>query len=422
MVSKKAVKQIVHYSIQIPGMLLLGLMILFTVSCAPFNSPSRSIQPNLVEHILVEEENDIRVSAAIVPFEDEVKIFGIDLSKKNIQAVWLKIENNTSLPLLLLPTAIDPEYFTPSEVAYTYKSKFSKKSIEKLTEHLGELNFPIRGPIIPGITKSGYIFTNLTTGTKIVDVDLIGRSFSQTITLFMRNPNEYKGQRILAFEDSDQASPGITTISNELELRKALEQLPCCVSNSEHHSEGEPLNAVIIGLVDDWVNGFIRRGYYYQPLNPRYVFGRAQDISGVKKVRGYTRSQQHFIRVWKTPIVYINMPVWVAQIGTRLGGRFAKPLKRDGIIPIDPYVDQTRNDIVQDLVYSQNLKQIGFVRALEPSHTKDAGEFVKGQPPYITDGLRVVMVFSEGPISLGEIGFLDWEKLDYIDSVVTQKP
>jgi hypothetical protein len=398
-------------SIQLMGILFLGWILFFMGACATFNSPSRSIQPNLLEHTVIEEKNHVRVSAAIVPQKEEETIFGIDLSKKQIQAVWLKIKNDTIHPLFLLPTAIDPEYFTPSEVAWSYKSTFNKKSINTLAEHLGALRFSVKNPIIPGTTRSGYIFTNLTTGTKIINIDLFDRNYIQTFTFFLVSPNEKEGQRLLAFMEALYASHELIFISEESELRKALEKLPCCVSDNEHHFPGGPLNLVIIGEIDAWVTGFIRRGYYYQPLTPRYVFGRSQDISGIKKIRGYTRSQEHFIRVWKTPIVYINMPVWVVQTGTRLGGRFSRPLPEDGTIPVDPHVDGTRNDIVQDLAYSQNLKQIGFVKALEPLKTNETKQIAKVQTPYITDGLRAVMVFSKGPVSLEEIDFLDWEKL-----------
>lgn len=405
-------RQIISQHSQLPGIFLVWCMAISIVACATFDSPSRSIQPNFHEHLLVEENNDIRVSAAIVDKKEEMTIFGIDLSLKNVQAIWLKIENSTNRPLHLLPTAIDPEYFTPSEVAYTYKSKFSKKSVDRLVEHLEELRFPVRNPIIPGTTKSGYIFTNLNRGMKIVDIDLVDHNFIQTFTLFLLPPDQDEGQRTLAFEGAIYSAQDLISISNEVELRKALEQLPCCVSEEGTPSHGEPLNAVIIGKLDDWVTGFIRRGYYYQPLNSRYVFGRPQDISGIKKIRGYTSPQQHFVRIWKTPIVYSNMPVWVAQLGTFLEGRFSRVVTEDRSISYDPHIDEIRYDILQDLVYSQNLKTIGFVKGAGRPFPNDAKAYDENRPPYVTDGLRAVMVFSKGPISLEEIGFLNWEKLE----------
>lgn len=400
-----------HPFTQLTGLFFTGWFIFSLGACATFDSPSQSIQPNLIDHMLVEEQDDIRVSAAILPRQEERTIFGIDLAPKKIQAVWVKVENNTHHPLFLLPTATDQEYFTPAEVAWAYTSKFNKKSVGELAEHLEALRFPVRYPIVPGTAKSGYVFINLTTGTKIIDIDLLYRNFSKTFTLFLVPPDNTEGQRLLAFMDALYGSHELKRISEEPELRQALEQLPCCVTDPEQNLNGEPLNLVMIGDVDAWVTGFIRRGYYYQPLDPRYVFGRAQDMSGVKKIRGYNRPQEHFIRIWKTPIVYRHMPVWVAQASTPLGGRFSKPFKAAASIPIDPHVDETRNDIVQDLAYSQNLKEIGFVKVDTRVHSNDVASAQRGKNVYLTDGLRAVLVFSEGPISLGEIGFLNWETL-----------
>jgi hypothetical protein len=171
---------------------------------------------------------------------------------------------------------------------------------------------------------------------------------------------------------------------------------------------------VIIGEIDDWIPGFVRRGYQYQPLNPRYVFGRPQDISGQKHSRGYTRSQEHFIRIWKTPILYDGKPVWIAQTGTRLGGRFAEKATAGVTIALDPYVDHTRYDLTQDLAYSQALIKIGYVKGSGHSQPTQTNATSKGTVQYNTDGLRVVLVFTQRPTSLADIEFFDWERLtDY---------
>jgi hypothetical protein len=206
----------------------------------------------------------------------------------------------------------------------------------------------------------------------------------------------------------------LKTLESEAALRQALEHLPCCVSDEDGTPSGEPLNVVIIGEIDDWIPGFVRRGYQYQPLNPHYVFGRPQDISGQKHSRGYTRSQEHFIRIWKTPILYDGKPVWIAQTGTRLGGRFAEKATAGVTIALDPYVDHTRYDLTQDLAYSQALIKIGYVKGSGHSQPTQTNATSKGAVHYITDGLRVVLVFAQRPASLADIDFFDWERLaDY---------
>jgi len=387
--------------------------VLFVGACATFEKPATTINPQVRERALTKESSGIRVSAAVVGTKEAREIFGIDLFQKNIQAVWLEIENSADRPLILLPTGMDPEYFSPLEVAYAYHKTLATEANAAIDEHLLTLNFPIRSPILPGSNMSGYVFTNRSKGMKVIDVDLLGRNFSQNFTFFASNPDYAggEGQRIVARMEAMFSAQELKIVASEAALRQALEHLPCCVSDEDGTSTGEPLNVVIIGEIDDWISGFVRRGYRHQPLNPRYVFGRPQDISAQKYSRGYTRPQEHFIRIWKTQILYDGKSVWIAQTGTRLGGRFAEKAPAEVTIPLDPYVDHTRNDLTQDLAYSQALIKFGYVKGSGRSQPTQTDARPKGAVHYITDGLRVVLVFAQRPSSLADIEFFDWEKL-----------
>jgi len=379
-------------------------------ACTTFEKPVTTFNEQIRERALTKESSGVRVSAAVVGTEEARAIFGIDLLQNNIQAVWLEIENNTNRTLILLPTSLDPDYFAPLEVAYAYHKTYASDVNAAIDEHLQTLNFPIRSPISPGSSLAGYVFTNRTKGMKVIDVDLLGRNFSQDFTFFAPDPDTEEGQRILPRMKTMFSAQELKPVESEAALRQALEHLPCCVSDEDGKPTGEPLNVVIIGEMDDWISGFVRRGYQYQPLNPRYVFGRPQDISGQKLSRRYTRSQKHFIRIWKTSILYDDKPVWIAQTNTRLGERFADKTSAEVTTPLDPYVDHTRDDLTQDLAYSQALIKIGYIKnsgRLKPTQTE-------GSIHYITDGLRVVLVFAQRPTSLADIDFFDWERLaDY---------
>ena len=76
---------------------------------------------------------------------------------------------------------------------------------------------------------------------------------------------------------------------------------------------------------------------------------------------------------------------------------------------VDPDVDETRTYLVQDLIASQRVRTLGFV--------KGVGAAPKGEPrrnltgdPYYTDGLRVVFVLTDDPTSIDEIEFFDWKR------------
>jgi len=382
-------------------------------ACATFKKPSLINENPIKARATTKEGTGIRASAAVLGDDEARQIFGIDLARKKIQAVWVEVENNTDRPLLLMPTAIDLEYFAPLEVAFAYHKTFAGKSNAALDEHLLNLNFTTRDLILPGSRVSGYIFTNWSEGMKVIDVDLMGRNFTQNLTFFALNPDSKKGNEIIDRIDTIYAATELQHVESEAALRQALEQLPCCVFNETGNSTG-PLNVVIIGNLDDWTTAFVRRGYYIvHTLEPRFAFGRTQDISGRKKRLGYTKAKEHFIRLWQTPIQYQGKTVWLCHVSSRLGGRFADNASSHETLPMDPYLDDARNDLTQDLAYSQALIKIGHVKGSGKTQEPKAGES-SGEGHYLTDGLRVVLVFGDRPASLASIDFFDWERLtDY---------
>ena len=396
--------------------LVVGVAIclaLLVNACATFKKPAAINEAPIQGRAQTKEANGIRVSTALIGDEEARQIFGIDLSQNDIQALWLAIENNADQPLLLLPTAIDPEYFAPLEVAFAYHKSFAGASNKALDEHLLKLNFPVRSLVIPGMQASGYVFTSRSEEVKAVDVDLVGGGFSQNFTFFAPNPNSTKGGAIIKSMKTRFTAVELQNVQSEADLRRVLEQLPCCVSTESGGHSAEPLNVVIIGHLDDWTTAFVRRDYHYHALNPRYAFGRGQNISGKKLSRGYTKAQAHTIRIWQTPIRYQGMPVWVAQTSARLGGRFADKGPSEVTLPLDPYVDEARNDLTKDLAYSQALIKIGYVKGAGQPQPNTTDVSSKGIH-YMTDGLRAVLVFGDRPASLESIGFFNWERLaDY---------
>jgi hypothetical protein len=383
---------------------------LLMVACTSFKKPTTTNEAPVHDRALTKESNEIRASAAVVGDQEARQIFRIDLARKKIQAVWLKIENNSGRSLILLPTAIDPEYFAPLEVAFAYHKVFAADANASLNEHIMKLHFPIRSSITPGSSASGYIFTHWKMGMKVIDVDLLGDDFSQNFTFFATNPDSTQGRDFIERIETMFSAAELQNVPSEAALRQALEQLPCCVSIENGGLSAEPFNVVIIGAIDDWTTAFVRRGYRYQVLNPRYAFGRVQDISGKKLSQGYIKGQEHTIRLWQTPIRYNGKTVWAGQASSRLGGRFAEKAPLEVTLPLDPHVDETRIHLSQDMAYSQALLKVGFIKGSgRPLSTM--AEKSSQDVHYMTDGLRAVLVFGDRPASLEGIDFFNWERV-----------
>jgi hypothetical protein len=164
---------------------------------------------------------------------------------------------------------------------------------------------------------------------------------------------------------------------------------------------------VVIGKLDEWGPAFVGRNYRYAHASPWYAFGRMQDLSG-HRISRWVAPQPHTLRVWLTPLRYLGKPIWVGQVSTDLGGRFAA--SGEGMQRIQPDVDEARNDVVQDLLYSQALAKIGFVKGAGSASPAKPGQTPDGSS-YHTDGLRAVLVFGGKAVSLAEVDFFDWERL-----------
>ncbi len=388
------------------ALIFLLFAVLFSGCSSTFKPPAPFNDVALREHAVSVTEDGIRVSAAVPSVEESRAIFGVDLDKKKIQPLWLEIENKSDYRWWFLPTGLDSEYFSPLEVAFGFHKKFSRKANLAIDEHLEALNFSQR--IDPGSKVSGFVYTNQDEGLKVVNVDLIGDKRAKNVALLVPTPGQEMANEKFQLLQKRSAGSQATEVEDESHLRMLLEQLPCCTSNKDGE-QGEPLNFVTIGELDEMIPPFARRNFRYTGVSPQYVFGQPQDFSGRKRDR-WVPAQPHVVRVWLTPIRFQGKPVWVGQVSTPLGGRFVRGATDQTSVPIDPDVDEARNDLIQDLIYSQFLTKLGFV--------KGVGRVMASQPRttpsganYHTDGLRAVFLFEQRSVSLSEIEFFDWERL-----------
>ncbi len=388
-------------------MSMVVFLVMIIGACATtFKRPGPFDDTGLRNRAKTIAEDGIRVSAAVPGLEESRTIFGIDLEKKGIQPLWLAIENNTDRQIYFLPTGLDPEYFSPREVSFGFHRSFSKTANTQIDEHIESLGF--LNLINPHSTSSGFVFTNSDESSKFVAVDLMGREWTRSFTLVVPTPD-----RSFADDHYERvfrmiASSELVDVENESHLRELLEQLPCCTL-SKDGVQSEPLNIVIIGKIQDFVPAFVRRNYRYTPVVPRYVFERSQDVSGTKRNR-WVAAQPHVLRIWLTTIRFRNKPVWIGQVSTPFGGRFARATDDDKDSYIEPSVDEARNDLIQDIIYSQSLVKMGFVKGVGRVMASTPRKIPSGST-YHTDGLRAVLMFERRPVSLLEIEFLGWERL-----------
>jgi hypothetical protein len=133
-------------------------LLLLNGACASaFERPAPFADAPLRARAVTKTDEGIRVSAAAPSASESRFIFGVDLDQRDIQPLWLEIENGGERSFYFLPTGLDPEYFAPLEVAFLYEGSFDDEGDAALGEHLEALGSTVAARSLRE-TVSGFVY------------------------------------------------------------------------------------------------------------------------------------------------------------------------------------------------------------------------------------------------------------------------
>lgn len=403
------------------------VLLSLTTGCAATFFPKPVDEVPFKDRAQTEVRDGVTVTVAVPTRWEAFELYGYDLATKNMQPIWVEVKNETPEAYWFLAPGLDPHYFAVAEATYAFRASASPELDRRIKAHFERLQFT--NPVPAGQTVSGFVLVNYDEGFKAIDVDLLAREDLENFTFIVVDP-DFKGDYTLVDFDALYAADEIVNIEDEDELRRALEQLPCCTTNKKGTEKGDPLNLVFIGDGPDVFAAFVRRGwhgteiiyskavwrtiksflsgtrYRYSPISPLYVYERPQDLA-MQKARGTVHERNH-LRIWLTPLRFRGKEVFVGQISRDIGVKFTLKSPTISTHVIDPDVDEARGYLPDDLAYSQAVARFGFVSGVGKA-SKDDPRFNLVGDPYYTDGLRAVMFFEPRPHSLVDIDFVDWE-------------
>ena len=417
-----------------------------------------------------QEQPRAAVTVAVLTGSEAKTLFGVDVARRGIQPVFLRIVNRSTESLRLQMVSIDPNYFTPLEAAgVNHFSIFRRLSAfgaigwvflpllalvplklitawlnnTRMDDFFREHGFRL-GPIAPGETAEGFVFTTLDLGTKAVHVRLtrLG-NIRQTIATamgFAKAETAATGPALAATASAEPAAtdffftvpvPGIaadyldrdfasirpaasveTCTADTLVTR--LEALPSATMNAAQSRRGDPVNLVLIGEFETLLSGFAARwdesetitlatcwktvraflwgsNYRYSPVSPLHLFGRDQDIA-LQRTRHSINERLH-LRLWITPLAFDGKPVWVGQVSRDIGVRFTTKAWNMTTHRIDPNVDESRDYVIEDLMLTGRVEAAGYVGGVAAC-PRDAPHRNLTGDPYYTDGKRAVILLS----------------------------
>ena len=389
----------------------MAVVILLVLSgCASWQTPPPFDDSVLRARAETAEMHGVKLSAAVLSSDDSRRMFGAKVNETGVQPVWIEVENNTSHILWLMRSGTDPDLFSPLEVAWSFHKSFASETNARIDEHFHALTF--ENPISPGTSQSGIIFTNPHRQTRLLSIDILGQGEVFPFTLFPVVPDDHTAQA--------RTLPRIQKLIKEASveypdldgLRTRLEQLPCCATSADGKENGDPINVIVVGHLEDIATAFVRRGFrtdWRDIDGMQTLFGRPPDIVARKSSQGGLSA--NWLRLWVAPYSYQGQAVMLVQTGRPMGWRLHKPdedeEEHEKKLVLNPNVDEVRNLLIQDMLYSSGLEKLAFIDGVGATQTDEFRDSLGGTR-YQTDGLRVVLFLTTRPLSLSDTEVLDW--------------
>ena len=419
-----------------------------------------------------QEQPRAAVTVAVLTGREGKEFFGVDVARRGIQPVFLRVVNRSAESLRLQMVSIDPNYFTPLEAAAVNHFSIVRRlsafgamgwvflpllaivplklitawlNNARMDDFFREHGFRL-GPIAPGETAEGFVFTALDLGTKAVHVRLttlgnirqtiaaaVGAATAEATVagpgaaatdFFFTVPvpgiaADYLDRDFAIIRPAASVEP--CTVDT---LVSRLEAMPPATMNAAQSRPGDPVNLVLIGEFETLLSGFAARwdesetitletcwktvraflwgsNYRYSPVSPLHLFGRDQDIA-LQRTRHSINERLH-LRLWITPLAFEGKPVWVGQVSRDIGVRFTTKAWNLTTHRIDPNIDESRDYVIEDLTLAGRVEAAGYVAGVVAC-PRDAPHRNLTGDPYYTDGKRAVILLSPNrtqPAGLG---------------------
>jgi hypothetical protein len=268
-------------------------------------------------------------------------------------------------------------------------------------------------PIPAGGEQTGFVFTNLSEGNKVVLVRLFGLEGVQDFEFSL----PVEGLKADHLRHEFYILPGDEAVTevDMPRLREYLAAAPQATTNGRGQRSGDPVNLVVIGnfpivlgafgarwdetevisLATCWktVRAFLTGAEYrYSPVSALFLFGRCQDFA-LQQIRNTINDRLH-LRLWATPLQFQGQRVWVGQVSRDIGVRLTWRTWNLTTHRIDPDIDEAREYVVEDLMHVGRLASAGYVEGVGPCDPATPRRNLTGDP-YYTDGKRAVVLLSQ---------------------------
>jgi hypothetical protein len=383
-------------------------LLAFLAGCATqsFVNPEVDSASFLARRI-TQTDGPVTVTVAVPDAAETQSLFGLPLYEQNVQPVWLKIENQGTEPVRLAIWSIDPDYFSPLEVAWMNRGGYNKDGKAAMEQWFHENGISRR--VGPDKTQSGFVFTNLKPGTKGFNVDVFSSDTAFSFTFFVPLPGFTPDYMQVDVQDL-YADSEMTNLSSVDDIRQAVGSLPSYTTDSSSSKQGGPFNVVLVGTGMAVRRAMLRAGWLETEADSaetsaaRRQHYRGRPPDGIFRKARADGSERRELRLWLTPMTAGDDKLWVGQVA----GDLSDTTNDLTDYLLDPDIDNTRGYLFQNFWYSQSLTQVAFAKGAEATTADNQHESFSGAS-YFTDGMRAVLWISEDPVGLDDAILLPWE-------------
>lgn len=379
---------------------------------------------NESDHAQEKTIEKVTTQARILSDAEARKLYGADLGHKGIQAVWMRISNKTRVDQWMLAAHLDPDYYTAGEAAYLFRHQWAGLVYPAMQQRFRD--HTMRARIGAGETHEGHVLVPRKEGGRYVEITTNSQGKVRQFGFPLRTGDgHFDFERINL---SDLRKPPDLSRS---QLRSRLEKLPATVTDEKGLAAGDPINLVIVGEGSrmmsamsecDWafthrIDGttvwrmitaaLAGNPYLTAPVSSLYVFGRKQDVAFQRSRTNL--SQRNHLRLWRAPFTVEGKPVWVGQVSRDIGIKLTTKSPTFTTHVIDPMVDESRQFVLESLLFRLRISDFGFTRASTAATRERPRQNLTGDS-YFTDGLRLVVFLSENPVGPGKVRNLGWDQ------------
>ncbi len=396
---------------------LAWLVVVFLNGCATAAyQATQAADAPFLQRAQTQQQGGFTVHAAMPDSSETLALTGLDLYAQGIQPIWLEVKNTSQNDARLTLWSIDREYFSPIEVAYKNRKKFSDQGYEDMQRWFYDNS--LQRMIPAGQTRSGLVYTHLRPGTKGFNLDIFSNHNATTFTFFLPLPGFVPDFSVVDF--ATLYGPDEYRELDQSSLKTALEDMPCCATDETGQLDAGPINVVFVGtplavrrslLRGNWQETSMENDMTSKGRSHRF-HGRPPDaIFFLDRADGNERMQ---LNLWMAPWRVGRDSVWMGQVGYRYkdkpaaialheSGYFDDSKLISQIIKesISADIDSAQRFILQSFWYNHSVLKVGIVSGAV-AHTQDEPAMTFDGFAYFTDGSRAVIFLSEDAVALDD--------------------